>query len=201
MRCNDAASRKCPLFVSAGSRESLRLTASRTPVRAVVLGIPNAHHSSSTWRSSLDECKMIGITIRDRPHSATGQTLRRRSRPPARYALTSTWSRPAELKARGGAVAVEVGEHRRQRVRRDQMSVLGRCRRLATRACSPKRGDGAGEATLRLRRPVQVVENQDNGCIWWMATPSIRDDGIEECIALGIRVGARRRGRGPINVC
>ena len=44
-----------------------------------------------------------------------------------------------------------------------------------------------------LGRPVKVVENQDDGCAGGGDSEQ-RNDGVEKCIAFGVRVGAGRRG-------
>ena len=51
----------------------------------------------------------------------------------------------------------------------------------------------AQQKQRRLGRPVQVVENQHDRCAGG-GDSKHRNDGVEKCIALGVRVRARRRG-------
>ena len=98
----------------------------------------------------------------------------------------------AQLKAGGGAVAVKVGEHRRQRVGAVEVGAAVRADDLHASVLAEAQ-EMAQQKQRGLGRPVQVVENQDDRCAGG-GDSEHRDDGIEECIALGVRVGARRRG-------
>ena len=98
----------------------------------------------------------------------------------------------AECDPVGGAVAVQVGQHRCQRVgavevgaaiRADNLhaGVLAETQQMAQQQ---QRGFGC---------PVQVVEDQDDGCVRGGHSQQC-DDGVEERIALGVGVRAGRRG-------
>ena len=98
----------------------------------------------------------------------------------------------AELEALGGAVAVKIGEHRRQGMGAVEVGAAVCADDLyagpvaeAQKMAQQKKGG--------LGRPVKVVEDQDDGRARGGDFQQ-RDDRIEECVALGVRVGARRRG-------
>ena len=105
----------------------------------------------------------------------------------------------AELNTTGRAVAVQVGEHRGQRVGTVEVgaavgaddlhaSVLAETQQMPQQQ---QRGFG---------RPVQVIENQHNRRARGSNSQQ-RDDGVEQGEALGIRVGAGRRGYIGQHVC
>ena len=99
----------------------------------------------------------------------------------------------AELQAVGGAVAVKVGEHRRQRMGAVEVGAAVRADDLHAGLLAEAQ-QMAQQQQRRLGRPVQVVEHQDDGCARGGDVQQ-RDDGVEQCVALGVRVGAGRRGQ------
>ena len=106
--------------------------------------------------------------------------------------VTSSSSRPLSCKAVGGAVAVKVGEHRRQRMGAVEVGAAVRADDLHAGVLAEAQ-QMAQQQQRGLGRPVKVVENQDDGCARGGDLQQ-RDDGVEKCVAFGVRVGARRRG-------
>ena len=91
------------------------------------------------------------------------------------------------------AIAVQVGEHGGQRMRAVQVGAavggddlhLG----LVTEAQQVPQQEQRG-----FGRPVQVIEDQHHRRARG-GDSEYRDDGVEQCVALGVGIGARRRGQ------
>ena len=98
---------------------------------------------------------------------------------------------PAERKAMGGAVAVKVGEHRRQRMGAVEIGTAVRADDLHTRVLSEAQ-KMPQQQQRGLGGPMKVVENEDDGCARG-GDPQQPDDGVEKCVAFGVRIGAGRR--------
>ena len=97
-----------------------------------------------------------------------------------------------EGNAVGAAVTVEVGEHRRQRVGAIEVRTAVGADDLHASVLSEAQ-KVAEQKQSGLGRPVQVVEYQDDGCIP-RGDSEQRHDGIEQCVAFGVRVSVRWRG-------
>ena len=98
----------------------------------------------------------------------------------------------AELKTVGGAVAVKIGEHRREGMGAVEVGAAVRADDLHARALAESQ-EVAQQQQCGLGCPVQVVEYQDDGRAGGGDVQQ-RNDGIEQCVALGVRIRARRRG-------
>ena len=88
---------------------------------------------------------------------------------------------------------MQVGEHRRQGVGAVEIGAAVGADDLHARAVAEAQQMSQQEQRW-LGRPVQVVEYQDNRRFRGSHFQE-RDDGVEKCVALGVRVGARRRGQ------
>ena len=88
---------------------------------------------------------------------------------------------------------MKIGEHRRQRVGAVEVGAAVRADDLHAGVLAEAQ-EMPQEKQRGLGCPVQVVENQDDGRARGGDFQQ-RDDGVEECIAFGVRVGARRRGQ------
>jgi len=87
---------------------------------------------------------------------------------------------------------VKVGEHRRQGVGAVEVGASVRPDNLHTSVLAEAQ-EMAQQQQRGLGGPVKVVENQHDGGAGG-GNPEHRNDGIEKCIALGVRVRAGRRG-------
>ncbi len=88
---------------------------------------------------------------------------------------------------------MEIGEHRRQRVGAVEVRAAVRADDLDARVLAEAQ-EMPQQQQRGLGRPVKVVENQHDRCTG-RGDSEHRNDGIEKCIALGVRVRAGRRGQ------
>ena len=94
----------------------------------------------------------------------------------------------AQREAIGGTVAVQVGEDGRQRMGPVEVGAAVRADDLHAGVLSEPQ-QMAQQQQGRLGRPVQIVEDQHDGCARG-GDPQQRDDGVEQCVTLCVGVGA-----------
>ena len=88
---------------------------------------------------------------------------------------------------------MQVGEHRRQRVGAVEVGAAIRADDLHAGVLAETQ-EMPQQQQRGFGRPVQVVEDQDDGRAR-RGHCQQRDDGVEKCVAFGVRVGAGRRGQ------